>query len=243
MLVLNSQRAARTDSTGYFTTSFVPPGVYTLRVRCVGFRWAEKTNMQVNARDTTTVVFTMQELPTKLVSWALYGSAYSLGERSSTAATRWWLLAPRCNVGTMIGQRLSREEPLRTWRSITQPLGLAALGRDDRECGSPDHAAGRYALFAESSVITGNGTLAGRPFAPRVFSPTGAFASREVGINVTRGRPSPVTVQVYSCSGRLEREAAAGPAMNAEVNLVRWDGRDRKVAGTSTSEVPPSSIS
>jgi carboxypeptidase family protein len=75
VLVLNSQRAARTDSAGYFTASFVPPGVYTLRVRCVGFRWAEQTNVQVNARDTTTVVLTMQELPIKLISWEIYGSA------------------------------------------------------------------------------------------------------------------------------------------------------------------------
>jgi len=88
-------------------------------------------------------------------------------------------------------------------------------------------APGRYALFAESSVITGSGTLAGLAFTPRVFSPTGAFANTEVGISFTLGRPAPVTVRVYSRSGRLVREVVAGQAMNAGANLVRWDGRDR----------------
>jgi len=101
--------------------------------------------------------------------------------------------------------------------------------------GTPDHgkvslavrAPGRYALFAESSVITGTGTLAGLAFTPRVFSPAGSFASSEVGISFTLGRPAPVTVRVYSRSGRLIREVVSGQAMNAGANLVRWDGRDR----------------
>ena len=86
---------------------------------------------------------------------------------------------------------------------------------------------GRYALFAESSVITGTGTLAGLAFTPRVFSPTGTFADRQVGISFALGRAAPVTVRVYSRSGRLIREVVAGETMNAGANLVRWDGRDR----------------
>jgi len=88
-------------------------------------------------------------------------------------------------------------------------------------------APGRYALFAESGVITGSGTLSGLAFTPRVFSPTGSFADREVGISFTLGRPAPVTVRVYSRSGRLIREVIADQIMNAGANLVRWDGRDR----------------
>ena len=86
---------------------------------------------------------------------------------------------------------------------------------------------GRYALFADSSVITGSGTLAELAFTPRVFSPSGGFANTEVGISFTLGRPAPVTVRVYSRSGRLIREVVAGQAMNAGGNLMRWDGRDR----------------
>jgi hypothetical protein len=86
---------------------------------------------------------------------------------------------------------------------------------------------GRYALFAESSVITGAGALGGLAFTPRVFSPTGGYANTEVGISFTLGRPAPVTVRVYSRSGRLVREVVTGQAMNAGANLVRWDGRDR----------------
>jgi hypothetical protein len=87
--------------------------------------------------------------------------------------------------------------------------------------------AGRYALFAESSVPEGAGSLSALSFTPRVFSPTGAFASQAVGISFTLGRAAPVTVRVYSRSGRLIREVVAGQAMNAGANLVRWDGRDR----------------
>ena len=69
--------------------------------------------------------------------------------------------------------------------------------------------------------------MAGLAFTPRVFSPTGGFAGNEVGISFTLGRPAPVTVRVYSRSGRLIREVIADQTMNAGANLVRWDGRDR----------------
>jgi len=86
---------------------------------------------------------------------------------------------------------------------------------------------GRYALFVESGVISGSGTLGALAFTPSVLSQKGAFADREVGISFTLGRPAPVTVRVYSRSGRLIREVVSGQSMNAGANLVRWDGRDR----------------
>ncbi len=86
---------------------------------------------------------------------------------------------------------------------------------------------GIYALFVETGVVSGTGTLGALAFTPRVFSPTGAFADREVGISFNLARPAPVTVRVYSRSGRLVREVAVGQSMNAGANLVRWDGRDR----------------
>jgi ligand-binding sensor domain-containing protein len=86
---------------------------------------------------------------------------------------------------------------------------------------------GRYALFAERSAYKGAGSLSGLAFTPRVFSPTGTFASSDVGISFTLSRPAPVTVRVYTRSGRLVKEVASGQSMNAGVNLVRWDGRDR----------------
>ena len=88
-------------------------------------------------------------------------------------------------------------------------------------------APGTYALFVETGVISGPGTLSSLAFTPRVFSPTGGFADRELGISFTLGRAAPVTVRVYSRSGRLIREVVAGQTMNAGANLVRWDGRDR----------------
>jgi hypothetical protein len=87
---------------------------------------------------------------------------------------------------------------------------------------------GRYALFAESGVFIGGGALSALSFTPRVFSPTGAFADREVGIGFTLGRPAPVTVRVYARNGRLIRDVVLDAPLGAGANLVRWDGRSRE---------------
>jgi flagellar hook capping protein FlgD len=109
---------------------------------------------------------------------------------------------------------------------IAVALGMSVPHQD--WCGkTPTTSGARYAFFAEASVITSNETLAGIAFTPRVFPPTGAFASRDVGIGFTLGRSAPVTVRVYGRSGRLVREVVAGQQMNAGANLGRWDGRDR----------------
>ncbi|HEY3215135.1 MAG TPA: two-component regulator propeller domain-containing protein [Candidatus Eisenbacteria bacterium] len=87
---------------------------------------------------------------------------------------------------------------------------------------------GRYALYAETAVPSGDRRLSALSFTPRVFSPAGTFANREVGISFTLGRASSVTVRVYNRAGRLVREVASGDPMGPGANLVRWDGRDRE---------------
>ena len=86
---------------------------------------------------------------------------------------------------------------------------------------------GRYALFADHGLGSGTASLSGIAFTPRVFSPTGSFADQQVGISFRLGRAAPVTVKVYSRSGRLIREVIEGEELGAGDNLVRWDGRDR----------------
>lgn len=86
---------------------------------------------------------------------------------------------------------------------------------------------GRYALFADHGGGAGTASLSALAFTPRVFSPTGGFADRQLGISFRLGKPAPVTVKVFSASGRLIREVAAGLALNAGDNLIRWDGMDR----------------
>ena len=83
---------------------------------------------------------------------------------------------------------------------------------------------GRYAVFRDSGPLVGGRTLAGLAFTPRVFSPS---TSNGVGIAFTLGQGAPVTIRVYSRSGRLLREVATERMMNAGENLVRWDGMDR----------------
>src|SRR6185295_4164913 len=87
--------------------------------------------------------------------------------------------------------------------------------------------AGRYALFVDDGQGTGGAALSSIALTPRVFSPHGGFADTQVGISFTLGKASPVTVKVFSRSGRLIREVAMGQPMGAGANLIRWDGRDR----------------
>ena len=86
---------------------------------------------------------------------------------------------------------------------------------------------GRYALFADNGHGAGTSSLSTIAFTPRVFSPTGGFADRRLGISFRLGKPAPVTVKVFSASGRFIREVAAGLQLNAGENLIHWDGTDR----------------
>jgi hypothetical protein len=88
-------------------------------------------------------------------------------------------------------------------------------------------APGRYALYADNGLGAGTASLSPIAFTPRVFSPTGSFADRQVGISFRLGKPAPVTVKVFSKSGRLIREVVSGQSYQAGENLIRWDGTDR----------------
>ena len=89
-----------------------------------------------------------------------------------------------------------------------------------------DHP-GRYAVFGSSQPQSGTTTVSSLQVTPRVFSPAGTFATPEVAISFALGRAGTATVQVFSRSGRLIREVAAGQPLQAGSNVVYWDGRDR----------------
>jgi len=88
---------------------------------------------------------------------------------------------------------------------------------------------GRYAVFAGSASV-GAGVLSALSLVPRVFSPQGGFAARDVAIGFTLGRAGPVTIRVYNRAGRLVRTVIGGLPLEAGANLVRWDGRDEDAA-------------
>jgi len=92
---------------------------------------------------------------------------------------------------------------------------------------APLSGAGRFALFAEPRAFAGSGSLSLLALTPRVFAPRGSYASREVAIGFTLGRPGAVTVRVFNRAGRLMREVLRDQALGPGANLVRWDGRDR----------------
>jgi hypothetical protein len=108
-----------------------------------------------------------------------------------------------------------------TWHRLGGTVD-ASTGR----ISSPISEPGRYAIYGEAGKVSGRSSLSDLVVTPRVFSPRGGFASEEVAIGFTLGRPGPVTVKVYNRAGRLVREVASGREMNAGANLVRWDGRD-----------------
>jgi ligand-binding sensor domain-containing protein len=85
---------------------------------------------------------------------------------------------------------------------------------------------GRYALFSAPVDPGGAGGLTALSLTPRVFSPTGGFASASVGIAFTLPRPAATTVRVFNRAGRPIREILSGATLPAGANLVRWDGRD-----------------
>lgn len=92
---------------------------------------------------------------------------------------------------------------------------------------SPITAPGWYSVFVSGLDSNPGATkLSGISLTPRVFSPRGAYASRDVAIGFTLDRPGPVTVKIYSRSGRLVRDVVSGNQMTTGVNLVKWDGRD-----------------
>jgi ligand-binding sensor domain-containing protein len=87
-------------------------------------------------------------------------------------------------------------------------------------------AAGRYAVVLETGEHAGVGGLAEVELTPRVFSPSGRFASETVAISFTLARAAPATVTVYNRAGRRIRQLISGQPLSAGANLVRWDGRD-----------------
>jgi len=112
-----------------------------------------------------------------------------------------------------------------TWQRVggTVEAGTARIS-------APLSEAGRYALFAEPRPPIGTGTLSGLSLTPRVFSPQGNYASRELAIAFTLGRAAAVEVDVFNRAGRLVRRVAVGLALTGGANLVRWDGRDAEGA-------------
>jgi len=155
------------------------------------------------------------------IGWQEYGST-SFARLQKPARFEMSLDGVLTPPGNLVVWRLAENDTGETWVRAG-----GTVDRKTRRIALTISDPGIYSLYSESSSPDLGGTLSGLAFTPRVFSPTGGFASSDVSISFTLGRPAPVTVRVYSRSGRLVREVVAGQAMNAGANLVRWDGRDR----------------
>ncbi|MDP6775704.1 MAG: FlgD immunoglobulin-like domain containing protein, partial [Candidatus Latescibacteria bacterium] len=85
---------------------------------------------------------------------------------------------------------------------------------------------GTYALF-EAPSVGGEGGVSDVVCQPRIISPLGGLYPGATDISFMLGAASDVNVRVYSAGRNLIREIAAGRRMNAALNTVQWDGRDR----------------
>ncbi len=97
-----------------------------------------------------------------------------------------------------------------------------------RRVSAPLSGPGRYAVYVEPTAPVGPRVLTAMSLTPRVFSPSGGFASRDIAIGFSLGRPGAVSVRIFNRAGRLVREIARSQPMGAGANLVRWDGRTRE---------------
>jgi ligand-binding sensor domain-containing protein len=124
--------------------------------------------------------------------------------------------------GSAAGAAVYSAGPDSAWRRIGGTLDVGT-GRITVPVSGP----GRYALYREGSVpaTPGEPRLSAVTLTPRVFSPRGTYANREVAIAFTLGRPGTVTVEVYNRAGRLVRDVATNLSLGAGANVVRWDGR------------------
>ncbi len=85
---------------------------------------------------------------------------------------------------------------------------------------------GHYAVFRDAGTPVVGPALSGMALLPRVFSPQGDQAVREVAIRFSLGASGPVTVTVFNRAGRRTRSIVDGLTMNAGINVLRWEGRD-----------------
>ncbi len=86
--------------------------------------------------------------------------------------------------------------------------------------------AGTYALFEAASVEGATG-VSEVVCQPRIISPSGGLYPGTTDISFKLGRSASVDVRIYGVSGNLIREVVGDRRLNAGLNMVQWDGRDR----------------
>ena len=88
-------------------------------------------------------------------------------------------------------------------------------------------SAGTYALF-ETPSAAGTPGVSDLACQPRIISPAGSLYPGVTDISFRLGAPAGVNVRIYGISGNLVREVILNRRLNAGLNIVQWDGRDRE---------------
>ncbi len=87
-------------------------------------------------------------------------------------------------------------------------------------------SAGTYALF-EAPPVEGTAGVSDVTCQPRIISPSGGLYPGVTDISFTLGTSTNVDMRIYGVSGNLIREIVKAQRLNAGLNTVQWDGRDR----------------
>ena len=87
-------------------------------------------------------------------------------------------------------------------------------------------SSGTYALF-EAPPIAGSAGVSDLACQPRIISPGGNLYPGVTDVSFQLGASAAVDVRIYGVSGNLIREVVLGRRLNAGLNVVQWDGRDR----------------
>ena len=88
--------------------------------------------------------------------------------------------------------------------------------------------AGTYGLF-EALDTGGILEISDIACQPRIISPSGTLYPATTDISFKLGTSATVNVRIYSVSGNLIREISKDRRLNAGLNTVQWNGRDRNV--------------
>ena len=87
-------------------------------------------------------------------------------------------------------------------------------------------SSGTYALF-EALSIEGAPGVSDLVCQPRIISPGGGLYPSVTDVSFLLHASTTVHVRIYGLSGNLIREVTLGQRLNAGLNVVQWDGRDR----------------
>ena len=151
--------------------------------------------------------------------------AYAIGPaglRFSKPATLTIRYAPADLLDALESQLATFALSGTTWTRMGGTVEAAA-----HEISVPVDSAGTYALFGAPAAVSTVPGVSELTCQPRIISPAGRLYPAATNVSFRLAAAGPVDVRIYTVAGNLIRVAAADRELNAGLNVVTWDGKDR----------------